>query len=364
MLQPADQFHGSDLEKVEQLYGIKREDIRPFASNVNPLGLSPILRSSLQEHIDVLTDYPDREYKELREAIHAYTGADAGHILPGSGTTELIVTFIQAIRPKKTLVVEPTYSEYKRDLKAIKSEIVNHVLSAENDFRLDPAMLCEQIDESVDLVVLCNPNNPTSTCISISQIETIARKCKENSAFLMIDETYVEFVKDVSVISAIPLVKKYNNIIVLRGVSKFFAAPGLRLGYACVSNEKLLRYLWKHSNPWSISSLAAYAGTVMFTDREYMAQTRDLIAQEQSLICSALRARGTIKVFQPATNFVLLQILKDGITSADVFEHCIRKGLMIRDCSNFMGLGPEYIRFCFLNPEDDDRLVNTLLEIL
>ena len=121
MLQPADQFHGSDLEKVEQLYGIKREDIRPFASNVNPLGLSPILRSSLQEHIDVLTDYPDREYKELREAIQAYTGTDAGHILPGSGTTELIVTFIQAIRPKKTLVVEPTYSEYKRDLKAIKS---------------------------------------------------------------------------------------------------------------------------------------------------------------------------------------------------------------------------------------------------
>ena len=180
----------------------------------------------------------------------------------------------------------------------------------------------------------------------------------------MIDETYVEFVKDVSVISAIPLVKKYNNIIVLRGVSKFFAAPGLRLGYACVSNEKLLRYLWKHSNPWSISSLAAYAGTVMFTDREYMEQTRDLIAQEQSLICSALRARGTIKVFQPVTNFVLPQILKDGVTSSDVFEHCIRKGLMIRDCSNFMGLGPEYIRFCFLNPEDDDRLVNTLLEIL
>ncbi len=364
MLQPADQFHGSDLEKVEQLYGIKRADIRPFASNVNPLGLSPVLKKALQENLDVLTDYPDRDYKELREAIHAYTGAEADHILPGSGTTELIVTFIRTIKPKRTLVVEPTYSEYKRDLKAIRSDVIDYVLSAEDDFKSDPVRLCEQIDESVDLVVLCNPNNPTSTCLSISQIETIIKKCKECSAFLLVDETYVEFVKDVSLVSAIPLVKKYNNLIVLRSVSKFFAAPGLRLGYACISNEKLLHYLHKHSNPWSISSLAAYAGTVMFTDQDYICKTRDLISQEQGLICSTLRTRGTLKVYQPTTNFVLLQILKDGVTASDAFEHCIRKGLMIRDCSNFIGLGPEYIRFCFLNPEDDDRLVNTLLEIL
>lgn len=364
MLQPTDQFHGSDLEKVERIYGIQREAIRPFASNVNPLGLSPALKKALQEHMDVLTEYPDREYTDLRNAISTYTGADATHILPGNGTTELIVTFIQTIKPKKTLVIEPTYSEYKRDLKAVKSEVTDYVLTADDNFQLNPKKLCEQIDADTDLVILCNPNNPTSTCISISQIEEIVQKCKEVSAFLLVDETYVEFVRDVSVISAIPLVKKYNNLIVLRGVSKFFAAPGLRLGYACVSNEKLLRYLRKHSNPWSISSLAAYAGTVMFADQDYMKQTRELIMQEQNLICSALRTRKTIQVFEPATNFLLLRILKEDITSQEVFEHCIRKGLMIRDCSNFIGLGSDYIRFCFLNPEDDDRLVNTLLEIL
>ena len=214
------------------------------------------------------------------------------------------------------------------------------------------------------MLILCNPNNPTSTCISISQMETIVKKCKETSTFVLVDETYVEFVKDVSVISAIPLVKRYNNLIVLRGVSKFFALPGLRLGYSCTSNEKLLRYITKHNNPWSISSIAAYAGTVMFTDTAYIQQTRDLISQEQGLVCSALRTRASIQIFTPATNFMLLRIKKDGITSADVFDSCIRKGLMIRDCSNFIGLGNDYIRFCFLRPEDDDLLVNTLLEIL
>ena len=364
MLQPTDQFHGSDLEKVEQQYGIRRENIRPFGSNVNPLGMSPVMKRALQEHIDVLTEYPDREYKELKEAIHTYTGASTSHILPGSGTTELIVTFINTIKPKKTIIVEPTYSEYKRDLKAVKSEIIDYVLTEETEFQLDVRDLCLQIDESVDMIILCNPNNPTSTCITTKQLQELADKCKACYAFLLVDETYVEFVKDVSLVSAIPLVEHYNNLIVLRGVSKFFAAPGLRLGYACTSNEKLVLYIRRHTHPWSISSLAAYAGTVMFTDVEYRKRTRDLISQENSLICSALRARKTLKVFTPAANFVLLKLQKEGMTSAKVFDHCIRKGLMIRDCSNFLGLGSEYIRFCFLRPEDDDLLVNTLLEIL
>ncbi len=364
MLQPADQFHGSDLEKVEQLYHIRREDIRPFGSNVNPLGLSPKMKQALQEHLDVLTDYPDREYTALRESLQAYTGVDASYILPGSGGTELISTFISTIKPKKTIVIEPTYSEYKRDLKEIKSEVIDYVLTEKNQFQLDPADLCKRIDESVDMVILCNPNNPTSTCITISQVQEILEKCKATSTFLLVDETYVEFVKDVSIISALPLVKKYNNLIVLRGVSKFFAAPGLRLGYACTSNGKLLRFIKKHANPWTVSSIASYAGTVMFTDTDYIQRTRDLIAQEQSLVCSALKTRQTIQIIPPVTNFVLVKILKKDITSAQVFEHCIKKGLMIRDCSNFVGLGPEYIRFCFLNPEDDDKLVNALLEIL
>lgn len=364
MLQPADSFHGSDLEKIEQVYGISRADIRPFASNVNPLGMSPALKQSLREHIDILTDYPDREYRELREAIQSYTGAEFDHILPGSGSTELIVTFIKTVKPKKTIVVEPTYSEYKRDLKAIKSEVTDYILKEENGFELDPEDLCGQIDESMDMVILCNPNNPTSTCISISQVEELVKKCKETSTFVLVDETYVEFVADVANVSAIPLVKKYNNLIVLRGVSKFFALPGLRLGYACTSNEKLLRYIRKHENPWAVSSLAAYAGTVMFGDTTYINASRSLVSQEKSLVCSMLRGRKTVTIFQPAANFALVKLHKEGLTASQVFEHCIKQNLMIRDCSNFIGLGPEYIRFCFLKPEDDDLLVNALMDIL
>lgn len=364
MLQPNEQFHGSDLEKVEQLYGIRREDIHPFASNVNPLGLSPVMKQALREHLDVLTDYPDRDYKKLKEAISAYTGVEPAHILPGSGSTELIVTFIHTIKPKKTIVIEPTYSEYKRDLKEIKSEIIDFFLKEETGFRLNIKDLIAQIDDSVDMVILCNPNNPTSVCVTANEIQELAEHCKTTSTFVLIDETYVEFVKEVASVTAMPLVKDYNNLLVIRGVSKFFASPGLRLGYGCSSNMKLFRYIIRHGNPWSINSIAAYAGTVMFTDTEYINRTRELISLEQNLVCSALRSRKTIQVFPPAANFVLVKILKDNLTSSQVFEYCIKKGLMIRDCISFPGLGNQYIRFCFLNPEEDDQLVNTLLEIL
>lgn len=364
MLKQTDHFHGSDLEKVEKLYGIRREDILPFAGNVNPLGLSDNLKQAITEHLDVLTDYPDREYTELKAAISNYTGVASANILPGSGTTELIVTFIKTIKPKKTIVVEPTYSEYKRDLKEIESEVIDYVLKEEDDFNLKVDELIAQIDDSVDMVILCNPNNPTSTCITNAQITGLVEHCKKTSTFVMIDETYIEFMKKMEEYTALPLVQNYNNLIVLRGVSKFYAAPGLRLGYGCTSNTKLLRYINKHINPWAINSIAAYAGTVIFTDEDYRNRTRELISLEQNLVCSALRLRKTLKVYSPATNFVLIKILKDGVTSEQLFEHCIKKGLMIRDCSNFTGLGDKYIRFCFLNPEDDDKLVNALLEII
>lgn len=364
MLKQTDQFHGSDLEKVEEIYGIRREDLHPFASNVNPFGLSEKVKTALAEHMEVISDYPDREYKELKAAIHAYTGVDTEYILPGSGVTELIVTFIHTIKPQKTIVVEPTYSEYKRDLKEIKSEIIDHVLQEQDQFRLNTDDLISKIDDTIDMVILCNPNNPTSTCINKEQLTKIAEHCKATSTFVLIDETYIEFVKKPEEISALSLVKDYNNLLVLRGVSKFFAAPGLRLGYGCTSNTKLLHYINKHSNPWSINSVAAYAGALLFKDTDYINKTRDQIALEQNLVCSALRPRKTIKIYQPVTNFVLIRLLRNDLTASDVFEHCIKKGLMIRDCSNFMGLSDKYIRFCFLSPEEDDLLVNTLLEVL
>jgi len=357
-------FHGSDLETIEKIYKIKKEDIINFAANVNPLGISPKLRKTLSERIDSIMSYPDREYTSLRKQLSEYADADTEDIIVGNGSTELISLFIQIIKPKKALIVGPTYSEYEREISLGGGCSLYYRLEEDNDFRIDISALKKELKSDMDLLVVCNPNNPTSTAITRDDMRKILDICKSKGIFVMVDETYVEFAEDIRNISCVPLARFYNNIIILRGISKFFAAPGLRLGYAVCGNPDLLKEMNKRKNPWTINTLAAVAGEIMFTDEEYIKKTQNLISTERKRICDLLKTCPDIKFYTPVANFVLIRILKNNVTSLDLFEAAIKKGFMIRDCSTFPFLNNKFIRFCFMMPEQNDALINTLFDAL
>ena len=193
MIQHKDHFHGSDLEKIEQIYGIKKEEITSFSANVNPLGISPLLRETLASHIDDITAYPDREYTSLRKCIAEYANTDYENIIMGNGSTELISLFIQIERPQKALIIGPTYSEYEREIALGGGTCLYYPLKEELDFALDASDFTSHLNESIDLVVICNPNNPTSGAILRRTMRKILDVCKQNDIFVMVDETYVEF---------------------------------------------------------------------------------------------------------------------------------------------------------------------------
>ena len=362
-MKPKDHFHGSDLEKIQAVYGIKKEDIISFSANVNPLGVSFRLRETLTGHIDAITSYSDREYTSLRKCIARYTGTDMDNIVVGNGSTELISLFIQITHPAKALIVGPTYSEYEREVAMGGGRSHYFSLTEEKEFELDvPALTCE-LSQGVDLLILCNPNNPTSSVITRNQMRTILDYCKKKSITVLVDETYIEFAEDTDAVTAVPLTEYYNNIIILRGISKFFAAPGLRLGYAICGNRDLLKEINQKKNPWTINSLAAIAGEIMFTDQEYIAETRTLIASERKRVSEELAKIPAYKVFPSHCNFCLVKIQKDTLTSEDVFDAAIRRNLMIRDCSTFPFLSNRYFRFCYMMPEQNDRLLAVLKEL-
>ena len=361
MITPKEHFHGSDLEKIEAVYGIKKEDITSFSANVNPLGVYPLLRSTLASHIDAITSYPDREYTSLRECIAAYTGTDASQVIVGNGSTELISLFIQIEHPKKAMILGPTYSEYEREISLGGGTTLYYPLREKDDFVLDVDDFTAHLNESIDLLVLCNPNNPTSSCINRTDMRRILDICKQYDIFVMVDETYVEFADNMDEITAVPLTHYYNNIIILRGTSKFFAAPGLRLGYAISGNQDLIKSINTRKNPWTINSLAVIAGELMFTDEEYIQQTKSLISSERARIYEIFKNHPDFKPYKPSGNFMLLKILREDITSADLFDKAIRKNMMIRDCSTFPFLDNKYIRFCFMMPEMNDKLIDCLL---
>lgn len=361
MLQHKDHFHGSDLEKIEQIYGIKKEEIVSFSANVNPLGVSPMLRSTLSNHIDAITTYPDREYTALRKCIADYVDTDYENIIMGNGSTELISLFIQIEHPKKALILGPTYSEYEREISLGNGTCLYYPLKEEQDFSLDVAHFTSHLNESIDLLVICNPNNPTSTAITRKDMRKILDICKQNDIFVMVDETYVEFADNYEDINSIPLTAFYNNIVILRGTSKFFAAPGLRLGYAITGNRDLIKAINTRKNPWTINSLAVIAGEIMFKDTDYIQATKQLISTERARMYDIFSNDSRFKVYKPSGNFMLVRLLDDALTSEALFDRAIREKMMLRDCSTFPFLDNKYIRFCFMSPEMNDKLAECLM---
>ena len=343
MIEQKEHFHGSDLEKIEKIYGIKKENIVSFAANVNPLGESGKLKTALSERIDAITKYPDREYTSLRKAIGSYCKCDYNHITVGNGCTELISLFIQITAPKKTLLLGPTYSEYERDLRINGSDISYYFLKEKDDFKINSDEFISAITADTDLVIICNPNNPTGSLITPDKLKTILTHCKDTNTYVMIDETYIEFVPDVDELSAIPLTELFDNVII-------------------TSNSQILTDINTNKNPWMINSLAVVAGETMFLDEEYIDKTRSLILSEKTRCRQLIEESHKFKLYPSYSNFYLLKILDEGVDAHMLFERAIRQGMMIRDCSTFPGLEERFIRFCIMKPEDNTRLINCLTQ--
>lgn len=356
-------FHGSDIEKISACYHIKKEAIVNFAGNVNPLGLPASVKEAVATHADLFSSYPDREYLSLRNVLSNYCDVPADYILPGNGSSELIALLIEARAPKHTLILGPTYSEYSRELTFSGSTQDYYHLQKTSDFRPDLEDLFHTLSDGYDFLIICNPNNPTSSAIFRDELKELLAFCKRKNIFVMIDETYVEFAPDISAITAVPLTKQFSNLMVLRGVSKFYAAPGMRFGYGITGNSEFLKTMREKQIPWSLNSLGAFAGEMLFQDHDYYQQTRNLILSERQKMYETIKKLPTFKIYPAYANFLLVKILKDGVTSFDVFERCIQKGLMIRDCSSFQCLEGEYVRFCIQMPEENQRLLDLLQTI-
>ena len=343
--------HGGDV--------YSHRDCLDFSANCNPLGTPENVRKAVCDSLDHIKEYPQVGYRPLREAIGQYEDVSPEHIICGNGAAELVFSLCQAVRPKKALIPVPTFAEYEQALSSVGCEVEHVLLKEDDDFAMQETFI-DWIHKDLDMVFLCNPNNPTSSAINQEELRRLIGFCAEKNIFVMIDETYVEFAPDINAITAVPLTREFTNLMVLRGVSKFFAAPGMRLGYGITGNMDFLSKMREKQTPWSLNSIGAFAGEIMLQDEEYIRNTRELILSERVRIISELKKVPTYKVYPAYANFILLRIRKEGLTSYDVFEACIRQGLMIRDCSSFQCLDGEFIRFCIMMPKDNSRLIDVL----
>ena len=353
-------MHGGDLDAIELKYGIPKNEIIDFSGNINPMGFPESVKNELIKNIDLVSTYPDKNYSALRKSIAEYTGADAEDITVGNGSTELISVFIKSVKPENSVILGPAYSEYEHELKVLGSNIFYFPLEEKDNFKINIPKLLNVLTEDIGLFVACNPNNPTGTAITTAEMEEILLHCKKNNISVMVDETYIEFSDSIDEICSIPLTKKYDNLFVIRGIAKFFAAPGLRLGYGITKSKAFHKLIAAKQNPWSVNILASFAGERLFSDKDYISRGKELISSERKKAFHELSTWKNIKAYPSSSNFILLKLLTDKTNAAEIFEKLIVKKMLVRDASSFEFLDESYLRFCILSPEHNKMLLEEL----
>lgn len=346
MLYQSKNPHGGDI------YG---GDIQlDFSANINPLGTPPAILTAMERALAQVCHYPDPYCRELVGAIAAFEGVDREHILCGNGAAELIYAYCAAARPRRAVLLAPTFAEYALGLEQAGCQMATYPLRQDNDFDLDRGFLPYLEAQRPDAVFLCSPNNPTGRLIPPALLEEVLLLCHQLGARLFLDECFLDLTEDG--VSMKGLVSEYKELFILKAFTKSYAMAGVRLGYCLCSDGALLGRMAAATQPWNVSVLAQAAGVAALGEEAFLARSRALIAGERRWLQEKLEALG-LWVCPGQANYLLLRG-PEGLCPA------LRQlGIAIRDCGNYRGLGPGWYRVAVRQREENRRLIAALEQI-
>lgn len=351
----ADFSHGGNVFAVARALGIPPEEILDFSASINPLGPAPGVREAVARSFDRLVHYPDSDCTELRQALAARHGLTLANICVANGSTELIYLVPRLVAGKRALVVAPPFSEYARALVRDGWQVDYFPLESAAGFTLPFARLAETLRDGYHLLVLGNPGNPTGRLYPPAEVMELYRLCREAGCFLLLDEAFMDFCEEGS---AKCFAVERDGILVLRSLTKFFALPGLRLGYA-IGSPPLIARLAELREPWSVNTLAQAAGLASLAAADYAGATLRLVAVERPHLVAGVAAIPGLRPFPSAANFLLVEICC-GQSAADLAGELLAMRLLIRSCGNFAGLGERFFRVAVRSRQENDRLLAAL----
>ena len=346
--------HGGDVLTASARYG---GPVLDCSANLNPLGMPPAVGEAAAEAARRAAPYPDPLCRELRAAIAAHDGVAAEQVLCGGGAADLIFRLAYALRPRRALVTAPAFSEYEAALSAAGCAVARYPLTRERNFDVDGGIL-EAAEPGVELVFLCTPNNPTGRLIDQGLLLRIAEKCRGLGAVLAVDECFLPL--SCGGPGLAPWLEEYPNLLLLRAFTKSWAMAGLRLGYALCADTALLDRLSAAGPPWSVSAPALAAGLAALTQCPHWPErARALLERERPALSAGLSALG-LEVVPGQANYLLFRAA--GIS--DLKDRALGRGVLIRACGNYHGLGPDWYRVCVGPAEQNRRLLAALKEAL
>ncbi len=339
---------GKSIEEVKRKYGL--EKVVKLASNENPYGPSPKVREVLK-NFDRFHIYPSpKEIEELTERISEYLGVERDRIVVGAGIDGILETvFKMFVDPRDEVVIPIPSFPYYHTLTAVMGgrEVV---VRRREDFRIDEDKVIESITDKTKIILICSPNNPTGNVEDVNAVRAIVESC---DALVFVDEAYAEF-SDENLMELL----EYENVVIARTFSKAFGLANLRIGYAVMHPELRKAYM-KVSTPFPVSSIAISAAIASLEDLDYIKSCVERIKAERKRIYSELE--GTVKVYPSQANFLFFE----APLKADVLvEELMRRGVIVRDCSKFIGCSPFSVRVSVGRKEENSLFLEALRDVL
>ena len=348
---PDGRHHGAHGGLAARSLALPTGCFMDFSQNVNPLGTPPSALAAAHEALDADTGhYPELEYPHLREALAGYINVSPETVLPTNGGAEaLFLAARDAGNGSKALLLEPTFSEYAAAARVAGLEAVSRVVrKPEKGFRPDLDALGDLDD--VALIFLCNPNNPTGAALSREQVLDLAGRARKSGTVLVVDEAFADFAPEVSVAREVD-----ESLRVARSFTKFFAIPGLRLGCLICRNPDMLQ---QFQPSWPVNAVAAAAAVAATADTAFIEASLKEVARLREELSTNLDALPGLTVFPGAANFLLVR------GPLGIPGRLARRGMLVRGCEPFVGLGPEYFRVAVRTGGENACLLDALKEEL
>ncbi|EAX47811.1 putative L-threonine-O-3-phosphate decarboxylase [Thermosinus carboxydivorans Nor1] len=361
MVQEGYYEHGGNIYAAARLMGEKVGQFLDFSANINPFGLPVSVRKSLLDGIDDVVNYPDAEAWALKEAISRHYGVPIEEITVGNGAVELLYVLCHAVRPQRVMVAAPTFSEYERAARAAKADVCYLPLSPDEGFALPVANIISALP-FIDMVFVGNPNNPTGTVLTAAELEPLLYAAAKKNVAVVVDESFIDFLFNDDIYTCRTLLARYPNLVVLHSLTKFYAIPGLRLGFALTA-PRLAAIMHASKDPWNVNALAQAAGVAALQDKEYRSKSRQYVAAAKKALYDGLAQIPGLKPFPPAVNFILVDVAGTGMTAAALRKAMMEEHVLIRDCSNYPGLTPYYVRVAVRKEEENNQLLRILATV-
>jgi threonine-phosphate decarboxylase len=356
--------HGGDIWGFSRKYNVPLEEVLEFSGPINFLGPSPKAVEAVKDYAKYIKYYPDPNPVEFKQKIAKYVGhsVTGENVVLGNGSIELIYAITEVL-PNcfNAIIPVPSFSEYEKAALRVGGKVV--FVQLPEDFSLNNEEIKRAVTDETKIMCICNPHSPSGRLYTKAVLMDLVDFCNKRNIIFSIDENYIEFADKGDENTLAGEVNEYDNLFVIRSVTKFYGMAGIRFGYGLAS-KSLVNKLENVRLPWSINGLACFATLAAFNDKEFIEDTKLTIAKNRNELAKRLGEIEGLQVYPSTTNFLLIKIQKSNITSTKLKEALTKQRILIRDCCTFMGLDDHYFRITIRSFQDNEKLSKSIEKIM